>query len=178
MKPIKTNEIRKLAVDLDDFMKDYDPGYDDPEFTREELVNFLVLDIKENNDFIISIKENLLYAVEENYTDAPNLLRRLNEFTEPSDITFSGWDFKGGHAEANTENNRLQLFFDEIPNEKQQTDLKINGFKRSTDGNMWQRKLNYNAIYASGYIDFITPIDGRTVHEHQPKTPVKDGGAR
>jgi hypothetical protein len=92
---------------------------------------------------------------------------------------FEGWEFDGGRAEANTELNRLQLFFDERPNESQRAQLKAGGFKWAPSQDAWQRQLTDNAIYSAGRLDFIKPSDGRTVREHQPKAPMReDKGAR
>ncbi|MDR1892833.1 MAG: hypothetical protein LBQ48_07490 [Oscillospiraceae bacterium] len=91
---------------------------------------------------------------------------------------FAGWEFEGGRAEANKELDRLQLFFDERPNENQRAILKASGFKWAPSQDAWQRQLTDNAIYSAGRIDFIKPTDGRTVREHQPKAPARDTGAR
>jgi hypothetical protein len=74
--------------------------------------------------------------------------------------------------------NRLQLIFDEKPNESQRTQLKSSGFKWAPSQGAWQRQLNNKAIYAANWIDFIKPSDGRTIQEIQPKAPVRDDGAR
>jgi len=74
--------------------------------------------------------------------------------------------------------NRLQLFFDEKPNDQQRSQLKANGFKWAPSQDAWQRQLNDNAIYAAGQLDFIRPTDGRSVRDHQPKPPARDTGAR
>jgi hypothetical protein len=91
---------------------------------------------------------------------------------------YAGWDFNGGRAVANTEADRLQLFFDAKPDEPQRTALKSHGFKWAPSQEAWQRQLTGNAIYAAGRLDFIKPLDGRSVFDHQPKAPVRDEGAR
>jgi hypothetical protein len=98
--------------------------------------------------------------------------------TRNSEVGFAGWEFEGGHAEANTELNRLQLFFDEIPSYNNRLMLKATGFKWAPINSAWQRALNDNAIHAAERIDFIKPTDGRTVREHQPKPPEHGGEAR
>lgn len=87
---------------------------------------------------------------------------------------FVGWQFEGGEAVANQEENRLQLLFDEKPSEEQRSELKGWGFRWSPSNKAWQRQLNSNAIYAAGQIDFIKPLDGRTPRELQPKPKRKD----
>lgn len=118
------------------------------------------------------------YELTNNNAEIKRLERRIQELTYNKDVGFSGWDFEGGYAEANTEMNRLQLYFDEKPDEQRRTILKSNGFKWAPSQGAWQRQLTDNAIYSAGRIDFIRPSDGRSVREHQPKPPVKDTGAR
>ena len=118
------------------------------------------------------------YDIKNNYAEIKRLKTRIEVITRNQTIGFSGWEFDGGRAEANTEIDRLQLFFDKKPDEKQRAVLKANGFKWAPSQDAWQRQLTDNAIYSAGRIDFIKPTDGRTVREHQPKAPVKDGGAR
>ncbi|MDR1209975.1 MAG: hypothetical protein LBK41_06655, partial [Clostridiales bacterium] len=91
---------------------------------------------------------------------------------------FSGWEFEGGRAEANTELNRLQLFFDERTDKDKHSTLRHAGFVYSHTNGAYQRQLNDNAIYAAGRLNFIKPSDGRTVRAHQPKPPERGGEAR
>jgi hypothetical protein len=118
------------------------------------------------------------YDLTNNNSEIKRLKNRIAEITHNKEIGFAGWVFDGGRAEANTDMNRLQLFFDEKPNDSQRTNLKANGFKWAPSQSAWQRQLNDNAIYAAGRLDFVKPSDGRTVREHQPKAPSRDSGAR
>ncbi len=114
------------------------------------------------------------YTLTNNNSQIKRLEAKLAEVSRG----FEGWEFDGGRAEANTEMNRLQLFFDEKPSESQRANLKANGFKWAPSQDAWQRQLTDNAIYAAGRMDFLKPTDGRTVREHQPKAPARDTGAR
>jgi hypothetical protein len=118
------------------------------------------------------------YELTNNNAEIKRLERRIQELSYNKEVGFSSWDFEGGYAEANTDMNRLQLYFDEKPDEQRRTVLKSNGFKWAPSQGAWQRQLTDNAIYSAGRIDFIRPSDGRSVREHQPKPPVKDTGAR
>jgi hypothetical protein len=111
-------------------------------------------------------------------TNNNSQIKRLEAKLAEVSRGFEGWVFDGGRAEANTEMNRLQLFFDEKPDDRQRMVLKANGFKWAPTQDAWQRQLTDNAIYAAGRIDFIWPSDGRTVREHQPKPPARDTGSR
>ncbi|MCL1830993.1 MAG: hypothetical protein FWG21_06145 [Oscillospiraceae bacterium] len=118
------------------------------------------------------------YDLKNNYAEIRRLEKRIVEVTRNRDIGFKGWEFQGGKAEVNTEFNRLQLFFDEKPDESQRSVLKSHGFKWAPSQEAWQRQLNDNAIYAAGRIHFIKPSDGRTVREHQPKAQKVAGKER
>lgn len=118
------------------------------------------------------------YTLTNNNSEIRRLEKRIVEICRNQEVGFSGWEFNGGRAEANTDMNRLQLFFDERPSKEQCAVLKSNGFKWAPSQEAWQRQLNDNAIYAAGRLDFLKPTDGRTVREHQPKPPEKDTQSR
>lgn len=108
-------------------------------------------------------------------TNNNSKIKRLQQSLAEASRGFEGWEFNGGRAEANTEMNRLQLFFDERPNDNQRALLKASGFK-------WARHKTRGSgslpITPSTRLDFIKPSDGRTVREHQPKAPSRDTGER
>lgn len=81
---------------------------------------------------------------------------------------FAGWEFPGGRAEINQDENRLQLFFDEKPGDEQRQALKHGGFRWSPSQGAWQRQLNRNAIYAADRIDFLRPEGGGSISALQP----------
>jgi len=118
------------------------------------------------------------YELQNNNQEINRLKKRIEKISFDREVGFSGWDFNGGQAIANTEVNRLQLFFDEKPDEQKRTQLKSHGFKWAPSQNAWQRQLNDNAIYAAGRLDFVKPSDGSTVRDKQPKASVRTGTAR
>ena len=56
--------------------------------------------------------------------------------------------FDGGEIIRNYDENRLQIIFDEKPDEEMRTKLKSNGFRWSPKNSAWQRQLTRNAEYA------------------------------
>ena len=76
------------------------------------------------------------------------------------EIGYVGWEFEGGKVEANTEANRLQIFFDEKPDAAAREELKSNGFRWSPKAEAWQRQLTDNAYYSANYIKAIQPLTG------------------
>ncbi|EGT4873313.1 YodL domain-containing protein, partial [Clostridioides difficile] len=78
-----------------------------------------------------------------------------------------GWEFDGGKVEANTEANRLQIFFEDKPDEATREALKSNGFRWSPKAGAWQRQLTSNAYYAADYVKAIAPLTGEKPTELQ-----------
>lgn len=62
-------------------------------------------------------------------------------------------DFTGGQIVRNIELDRLQIIFDEKPDEEMRDKLKGNGFKWSPKNNAWQRQLTPNAERALKYLE-------------------------
>ena len=81
-------------------------------------------------------------------------------------------------AIANAENNRLQIFFDEIPSPELRQELKGRGFRWARSEGAWQRQLTDNAIYFASRIQAIQPSDGSDPLKLQPKHKPKTGLTR
>ncbi len=111
------------------------------------------------------------YELSNNNAEIRRLKQRIGQLSCEQEVGFAGWEFDGGSAVANTDKCRLQLFFDEKPDEGKRTTLKRNGFRWTPTEGAWQRLLNENTIYACDHIDFIRPTDGRRPTQLQPKAP-------
>ncbi|MDO4563348.1 MAG: DUF3560 domain-containing protein [Clostridia bacterium] len=75
---------------------------------------------------------------------------RIKELESKDELSFEPIEFDGGRIEANKEINRIQIFFDDIPNEEIRSEMKSRGFHFSKyNGNAWQRQLNSNGLYAA-----------------------------
>ncbi len=141
-------------------------------------VKAIELDLRVEKAYSWEKKPYPSWALSNNNAEIKRLENRIAEITRNQEIGFNGWEFENGYAETNTDMNRLQLFFDERPDEKQRASLKSNGFRWAPSQGAWQRQLNDNAIYAAGRLDFIKPKDSRTVREHQPHAPKNTGVER
>jgi hypothetical protein len=64
----------------------------------------------------------------------------------------SGAAFDGGRIVRNVEENRLQILFDEKPDEDTRSQLKSHGFRWSPRFGAWQRQLTQNAEYDARHI--------------------------
>jgi hypothetical protein len=83
-------------------------------------------------------KRNKVYTLFE-LTDEPT----KNNKTIPFDL---------GYILVNYEEDRIQLFFEEKPNEEIRTAMKKRAFRYSAKTNSWQRKITMNTVYAINQI--------------------------
>ena len=115
------------------------------------------------------------YALANNNQNINTVKKRIAQLTEAKELGYQGWEFDGGKVVANADMNRLQIFFDGIPDEEVRKELKGRGFKWARSEGAWQRQLTDNAIYAASRIKAIQPSDGSDPIKIQPKRPPKTG---
>ena len=106
------------------------------------------------------------------------LQSNIDRVEQKPETLFKGWQFEGGKAVANLANNRLQLLFNEKPNEQQRNMLKQSGFKWAPTAEAWQRPLDPKTFAAADKIGFIKPLDGRMPSDLQPKQPNRSAPER
>ena len=107
------------------------------------------------------------WALSNNNAEIRRIKGRIADLTKKQETAYAGWEFDGGMVEANKEDNRLQIYFEEKPDEKTREALKENGFRWSPKAGAWQRQLNDNAIYAADRIKCIQPLSGKSPTEIQ-----------
>ena len=107
------------------------------------------------------------WALSNNNAEIRRIKGRIAELTKKQETAYAGWEFDGGTVEANKEDNRLQIFFEEKPDDKTRETLKENGFRWSPKAGAWQRQLNDNAIYAAEHLACIRPLSGKSPVEIQ-----------
>ena len=109
------------------------------------------------------------WKLSNNSAEIRRVKARIEQLTKQREVGYVGWEFDGGTVEANQEENRLQIFFDEKPDEDVRWALKAHGFRWAPSAGAWQRQLNDGAIYAADRIRYIQPISGKKPSELQPK---------
>ena len=120
------------------------------------------------------------FELSNNNAEIRRIRGRIEQLKQHEDKSFVGWEFDGGRVEANKTDNRLQIFFDEKPDDAARAELKANGFKWAPSAGAWQRQLNNNAYYAAGYVSCIQPISGEKPidlqrnAQHQQAAPTPD----
>ena len=107
------------------------------------------------------------WALSNNSAEIRRVKDRIKSLSLQKEIGFVGWEFDGGKVEANTEANRLQILFEDKPDEATREALKSNGFRWSPKAGAWQRQLTSNAYYAADYVKAIAPITGEKPTELQ-----------
>ena len=114
-----------------------------------------------NNGYHLEGKPYPTWALSNNSAEIRRIKSRIADLSKKQEVGYVGWEFAGGRVEANTEANRLQIFFDEKPDEATRAELKSNGFRWSPTAEAWQRQLTDNAYYAANSIKSIQPISGK-----------------
>lgn len=103
------------------------------------------------------------YALSNNNANIRRIQARIAELEAKQEAPApEGWVFDGGMVKANTEENRLQILFDDKPDAELRSELKRNGFRWAPSQKAWQRQLTDNAIYAAKQIPALAPEEGDT----------------
>lgn len=74
------------------------------------------------------------------------LKKRIEELSKHGEVEFLSFTFDGGTVKHNADINRLQIFFDDKPDDALRAKLKRNGFKWAPSQKAWQRQFTSNAI--------------------------------
>ena len=100
------------------------------------------------------------WELSNNNAEIRRVRQRIESLTRANEVAYVGWEFDGGHVEANRDQGRLQVFFDGKPEADVRQQLKEHGFRWAPSVGAWQRLLNDNAYYASDRIACIQPLSG------------------
>ena len=100
------------------------------------------------------------WELSNNNAEIHRVRQRIESLTRAKETVYVGWEFDGGHVEANRDQGRLQVFFDGKPEADARQQLKENGFRWAPSVGAWQRLLNDNAYRASDRIACIQPLSG------------------
>lgn len=142
----------------------------------EELAEELDQDVKNGPPWMNVPFDS--HSFSNNNQEIHRVQNRIKKLTEAKELGYTGWTFEGGRVEANGDKNRLQIFFDAIPDEETRRELKSRGFRWARSEGAWQRQLTDNAIYAAGRIKAVQPTDGTDPVKIQPKRKKSSGPVR
>ena len=97
----------------------------------------------------VKSREHSTYELQNIGQEIRRLKERVKELKELDELDFQEINFEGGKVIHNKEQNRIQILFDEKPNEETRTILKRHGFKWARSQGAWQRLFNKNGIRAT-----------------------------
>lgn len=100
----------------------------------------------------IKAREHEWYELPYINKEIKRIKNRIQELKELDELSFEDIIFNGGRAIHNKDENRLQILFDNKPDEETRDLLKSRGFKWSRTQGAWQRLYNKNGIYAVRYV--------------------------
>ena len=107
------------------------------------------------------------WELSNNNAEIRRIRQRIDSLTRARETVYVGWEFEGGYVEANREQSRLQVFFEDKPDADARQQLKEHGFRWAPSVGAWQRLLNGNAYYAADRISSIQPLTGEKPTELQ-----------
>lgn len=110
--------------------------------------------IQELEQYRIEVKkgEHSTYTLQRISAEIRRLKDRKKELQELDELKFEEITFNGGKVIHNKEVNRIQILFDNKPDENIRNILKQNGFKWARTQGAWQRLFNKNGIRAMKYV--------------------------
>ena len=73
------------------------------------------------------------WALSNNSAEIRRVKDRIKSLSQQKEIGFVGWEFDGGKVEANTEANRLQIFFEDKPDEATRENQNITNWRYEHD---------------------------------------------
>lgn len=93
------------------------------------------------------------------WRDIMKIVKKIEDLQPPRVISeeekaekaekFHDWDFEGGRVVINTEENRVQILYEDKPDEETRTTLKKHAFRWAPSKKAWQRQLTENGVYAA-----------------------------
>lgn len=111
-----------------------------------------ILEIKADmsSTFHLEDKPYASYLLSNNNANIRRIKERIAELEKRETAQApTGWEFEDGEVVMNTEENRLQIFYEGKPDDDTRTNLKSHGFRWSPKNGCWQRQLTDNAVWAA-----------------------------
>ena len=161
--------LKKLERKLSDLqmeqqiMKDVNAYYrkhktlDGCPFVSEQTIHKLKAEM--SREWHLEDKPFASYLLSNNNANIRRVKQRVEELRKRQEEPApEGWEFEGGKVVVNSELNRLQIVFDDKPNEELREDLKAEGFRWAPSQGAWQRQLTDNAFRAARRINQLKAL--------------------
>ena len=161
--------LKKLERKLSDLqmeqqiMKDVNAYYrkhktlDGCPFVSEQTIHKLKAEM--SREWHLEDKPFASYLLSNNNANIRRVKQRVEELRKRQEEPApEGWEFEGGKVVVNSELNRLQIVFDDKPNEELREDLKAEGFRWAPSQGAWQRQRTDNAFRAARRINQLKAL--------------------
>lgn len=122
-------------------------------FKEEGFTEAQIKYVKEFKPAYSYIKQPFTYHLSNNLQNIKRIEERIKELEAKEAVRNEApeteFEFEGGKVVLNYEADRVQIFFNQKPEEAKRTELKRNGFRFApSQNNAWQRQITGNAFYA------------------------------
>lgn len=175
-----TDDMLKNAYTKDEIISMYKNGYNEPISSDDPLVKeklqakleFLEEKHKSYLDFNKKARKNNTeqlppYVLANSNQNIKSVKDRLKQLEKMDNLKMDNYYFNNGEVRFDKEDNRVKIFFDEIPDKDVRDELKSHAYKWSPKNQCWQRKLTPDAIYMTKrmFAD-IGSLEIRKVHDY------------
>ena len=154
-----TVKMIKEQIPEEEMINKYRHGYNEPissddpkakdkleaklEYLQEKHQSYLDFNKKARKENTNQLPSYVLANSNQNMKSIKDRLKLLEKI---SSISETGYYFNSGEVRFDKQDNRIRIFFDEIPKDDVRTRLKGNGFKWSPKNQAWQRQLTPQGI--------------------------------
>lgn len=153
----KLEAAQQTMKDVNAYWRKHKTLKDCPYLTEEEIAK---AEAAIGSDWHLEDKPFASYSLSNNNANIRRIKERITELEKRSSSAApAGWEFDGGKVVMNTDENRIQVFFDEKPDNDTRTELRGAAFKWAPSQGAWQRQLTDNAIRAAKYLKCLKPTD-------------------
>lgn len=152
----KLEAAQQTMKDVNAYWRKHKTLKDCPYLTEEEIAK---AEAAMGSDWHLEDKPFASYSLSNNNANIRRIKERITELEKRSSAAPAGWEFDGGKVVMNTDENRIQVFFDEKPDNDTRTELRGAAFKWAPSQGAWQRQLTDNAIRAAKYLKCLKPTD-------------------
>jgi len=157
-----TDKMLNNAYTKDEIISKYRNGYNEPissddplvkeklqaklEYLQEQHQSYLNFNKKARKDNTDQLPPYVLANSNQNIKAVKDRLKSLENMEQ---LEIHDYYFDKGEVRFDKTDNRVKIFFDEIPDPDVRDNLKHNAFKWSPKNKCWQRQLTQNAIRAT-----------------------------
>lgn len=155
-----TDDMLKNAYTKEEIISMYKNGYNEPinsddplakeklqaklECLEEKHQSYLNYNKKARKDGTQQLPP---YVLANSNQNIKSVKERLKQLEKMDNLKVNDYYFNNGEVRFDKKDNRVKIYFDEIPDKDVREELKSHAYKWSPKNQCWQRKLTQDAIY-------------------------------